>query len=154
MGEDITNLVQLWQESCKKHADKQLFGTKTDGVWVWLTYRDFCRLVDDFRGALAALGVKAGDKVGIVSNNRVEWAVACYATYGLRAAFVPMYEQQEPEEWEFILDDCGAKVAIGATPAIYEKLRAFVGKVKSLEHAIGFEAPDSDPHSYAALLKQ
>jgi long-chain acyl-CoA synthetase len=154
MAEDVNNLVELWQRSCKANADRPLFGSKSGDAWSWITYREFCKLVDDFRGALAGLGVKAGDKVGIVSNNRVEWAVACYATYGLRAAFVPMYEQQDAEEWEFILDDCGAKVAIGSTRAIYEKLRSFVGKVKSLEHAIGFEAPDSDPHSYAALLKQ
>ena len=154
MGEDITNLVDLWQKSSKAHADRPLFGTKTGGVWTWITYREFEKLVDDFRGALSSLGVKAGDKVGIVSNNRVEWAVACYATYGLRAAFVPMYEQQDADEWEFILDDCGAKVVIGSTSAIYEHLRGLVGKVPSLQHAIGLEAPQSDEHSYTALLER
>jgi long-subunit acyl-CoA synthetase (AMP-forming) len=37
------------------------------------------------------LGIGKGDRVAIVSENRVEWAVAAYATYGLEAAFVPTY---------------------------------------------------------------
>ena len=52
------------------------------------------RLVDRFRGGLASLGVQRGDNVAIIANNRVEWAVAAYACYGLGAAFVPMYEAQ------------------------------------------------------------
>jgi long-chain acyl-CoA synthetase len=154
MADEYKNLVELFQESCDKHAAREVFGTKTGGSWSWMTYRDFRKLVDDFRGALANLGVKAGDRVGIVANNRVEWAVAAYATYGLRAAFVPMYEQQHADEWEFILDDCGAKVAIGSSQAVYDDLKKLKGKVKSLEHVIGLDAPASDDHSYKALLER
>ena len=94
------NLVELGEESCKKFADRPLFGTRSkDGSYVWTTYREFQALVDAARGGLAALGVRTGDKVAIVSNNRLEWAVAAYATYGLGATFVPMYEAQRPEEW-------------------------------------------------------
>ena len=154
MADEYNNLVELFQKSCDKHAAREVFGTKTGGSWSWMTYRDFRKLVDDFRGALANLGVKAGDRVGIVANNRVEWAVAAYATYGLRAAFVPMYEQQHAEEWEFILDDCGAKVAIGSSQSVYDELKKLKGKVKSLEHVIGLDAPPSDDHSYKALLER
>lgn len=154
MTEQFKNLVDLCEKSCEKHASRELFGTKTDGAWKWNTYGEFGKLVDAFRGGLASLGVKAGDKVGIVANNRVEWAVAAYATYGLGAAFVPMYEAQKADEWRFILDDCGAKIAIGATNDIYEKLKGVKDQVSSLEHVVGFEADESDDHSYAALLKK
>jgi long-chain acyl-CoA synthetase len=154
MAEDFKNLVELFQKSCDKHAARELFGVKSGDGWSWMTYREFRKLVDDFRGALFNLGVKAGDKVGIVANNRVEWAVVAYATYGLRAAFVPMYEQQHADEWEFILDDCGAKVAVGSSHSVYESLKKIKPKVKSLEHVIGLEAPQSDDHSYKALIER
>jgi long-chain acyl-CoA synthetase len=153
MAEKFKNLVDLWEKSCASFAERELFGTKQDGAWVWLTYGEFKELVDAFRGGLAKLGVGAGDKVGMVSNNRVEWAVAAYATYGLKAAFVPMYEAQKSEEWQFILDDCGAKAVIGSTKEIYEKLQAIKDKVPSLEHVIGLEADEKDDHSYAHLLE-
>jgi long-chain acyl-CoA synthetase len=153
MAEKFKNLVDLWEKSCKSFAERELFGTKQDGGWSWLTYSDFKELVDAFRGGLASLGVGAGDKVGIVSNNRVEWAVAAYATYGLKAAFVPMYEAQKSDEWQFILADCGAKVVIGSSSDIYQKLQAVQHKVPSLEHVIGLEADAKDDHSYAHLLE-
>jgi long-chain acyl-CoA synthetase len=152
MAETFKNLVDLCEKSCEKYRDRDLFGTKTEGRWKWLSYGEFGKLVDEFRAGLASLGVGAGDKVGIVANNRVEWAVAAYASYGLGAAFVPMYEAQKSDEWRFILDDCGAKVAIGSTNEIYEKLKSIKDKVPSLQHVIGIEAKESDDHSYAALL--
>ncbi|MEB2313512.1 MAG: long-chain fatty acid--CoA ligase [Sorangiineae bacterium] len=152
MSEAFTNLVELCDRSCEKHAERELFGTKHGSQWKWLSYGDFKTQVDQFRGALAALGVGAGDKVGIIANNRVEWAVAAYATYGLGAAFVPMYEAQLPKEWKFILEDCTAKICIGATPAIYAKLKELAAELPALEHVIGLELDESEPESYRALL--
>ncbi len=154
MSDTFSNLVELCERSCKKYADRELFGTKQGSQWKWMTYGEFKKLVDAFRGALAALGVKEGDKVGIIANNRVEWAVACYATYGLKAAFVPMYEAQLPKEWKFILDDCGAKVAIGATPVIYDKLKELKSELPALEHIVGLDLESDNPDSYAALIER
>jgi long-chain acyl-CoA synthetase len=153
MADKFKNLVDLWEKSCKSFADRELFGTKKDGAWQWMKYGEFKELVDAFRGGLASLGVGAGDKVGIVSDNRVEWAVAAYATYGLGAAFVPMYEAQKSDEWQFILEDCGAKVVIGSKPEVYKKLQAVKAKVSSLTHVIGLEADAKDENSYAHLLE-
>src|SRR5262245_49681029 len=97
---EFQNLVDLWSKSCKKYADRELFGTKKDGSWSWITYKQFEAMVDELRGGMAARGVGKGDKVGCVADNRVEWAVAAYATYGLGAQYVPMYEAQKPEEWQ------------------------------------------------------
>lgn len=118
-------LVELLDQAVQRHGDRDLFGTKKDGRWTWTTYREFGSQVDRFRAGLAALGAGRGDNVGIIANNRVEWAVAAYACYGLGAAFVPMYEAQHPKEWEFIVRDCEAKVLIVASEGILAKVRAF-----------------------------
>lgn len=153
MAVTFENLVQLYERSCREFADRQLFGVKQGTEWRWMTYREFGELVDAFRAGLASLGVGRGDVVAIVANNRVEWAVACYATYGLAAAFVPMYQEQLDKEWQFILTDCRAKVVIGATDAIAEKLRRMQTELPALQHVVGLELPASADHSYAALLE-
>jgi long-chain acyl-CoA synthetase len=148
------NLVELGEESCRKFAARPLFGTKTPDGYAWLSYGQFQALVDAARGGLAAIGVRAGDRVAIVSNNRIEWAVAAYATYGLGATFVPMYEAQRAEEWKFILADCDAKVVFGSTPAVVTALERMRGSLPSLKHVIGLERPLEAEESYAGLLER
>jgi long-chain acyl-CoA synthetase len=59
-----------------------------------VTYDQAAQRVAKLRGGLAQLGIEKGDAVGIIANNRVEWAVACYAAYGLAGRYVPMYEAE------------------------------------------------------------
>ncbi len=148
----FANLVELQQRSCATYADRPLYGTKRGDGWHWITYGELASLVDRLRGGLASLGVGRGDRVAIVSNNRVEWVVAAYATYGLEAAFVPMYEAQRPSEWKFILGDSGAKVVLAATDAIDRQLCGMKPELRALEHVIGLELPADDPRSWQALL--
>ncbi len=147
------SVVDLFEKSCKAHGPRELFGVKKGGAWRWVTYSEFKVMVDRARGGLAGLGVARGDRVAIISNNRVEWAVLAYATYALGAAFVPMYEAQHLDEWRFITDDCGAKVLVVATRAIYEKTKALKGDLATLEHVLCLEGGDDDATSYAHLLK-
>ena len=122
---EYSNLVEMQEDSCRKYAGNPLFGTKKDGVFHWTTFEEFAQLVNDFRGGLASLGVGKNDKVAIISKNTVQWAVASYASFGLEAQFVPMYETQLPRDWEYISRDCGAKVLLAANPAIYDQIKSF-----------------------------
>lgn len=117
-------LTAIFDEATRKYADRPLFGTKSRGAWQWMSYGEFAREVADVRAGLAALGVKAGDRVGVIANNRPEWAVGAYATYGLGAAYVPMYESQMPTEWAYILRDCNARVVIAANAKIRDAILA------------------------------
>ena len=149
------NLVELGEESCRTYSERPLFGTRTEtGGYSWTSYGQFQVLVDALRSGLASLGVVAGDRVAIVANNRVEWAVAAYATYGLGATFVPMYEAQRPDEWQFILADCGAKVVFGSKEPIVEALEGMREKLPSLTHVVGIERPLDGIYSYAGLLER
>ena len=155
-AERFRTLVEILDHSVEAFRGRDLFGTKKGGRWVWMTYGEFGSLVDSFRGGLASLGVQRGDRVAIISNNRIEWAVAAYACYGLGAAYVPMYEAQDPKEWEFILRDCEAKVLLVANEAVLGKARAMLSSVSSLRHIVVIEgaAPNDLPEitTYAALL--
>jgi len=149
---DFKNLAELCKISCQTYAERPLFGTKTDGQWSWLTYGEFHERVNDFRGGLAALGVGEGDRVAMIGDNRVGWAVAAYATYGLSGAFVPMYQAQKPDEWRFILDDCGAKVVLTATKEIYDTISHIKPQLPNLEHVLCLDLADDHEHSYRAVL--
>jgi long-chain acyl-CoA synthetase len=150
---EFQTLVDMFERSVKAYGPRELFGTKKNGRWVWTTYAETGKLVDDFRAGLASLGVTKGDRVCVISNNRVEWAVAAYACAGLGAAIVPMYEAQLPKEWGFIANDCGAVAVIAATKEVFDKWKDVAEKAPSVKNVVGVALPKSDPLSYEALCE-
>jgi long-chain acyl-CoA synthetase len=150
-------IVDIYKQSIPAFATRPLFGVKKAGAWSWMTYAEFGKAVDRARRGLGELGVGKGDKVAIIANNRPEWAVAAYATYGRAAAFVPMYEQQPEKDWEYMVKDSETKVLFVATIAIYEKIKYFLTSIPTLEHIVVLEeavepGPREKASSYADLL--
>ncbi len=153
-----TDLVDVIERSVADFPRQNLFGTKVDGQWQWITYGDFGKRVDAFRGGLASLGITQGDTVAIISANRVEWAIAAYAAYGLGARFCPMYESQLEKDWKYITRDSGARVLLTSTYPIYEAVRGWTDggeddddHPQDLEHVFCMALPPEDEASFAAL---
>ncbi len=154
MAEPFKNLVDMFQKSVEAHGPQQLFGTKCNGEWQWSTYAEIGEKVNALRGGLASLGIKKGDCVAVVANNREEWAILAYACFGLGVALVPMYEASAPKEWAFITNDCKAVAVVSGTPKVAAEVKKLPEKVPSLKHVIGMELPKDDPLSFAALIEK
>jgi len=149
------NLVAILENSTKLYADRPLFGTKRNGIYEWTTYEQFSKKVDSFRGGLASLGVKSGDKVAVISKNTEQWAVSAYATYGLCGQHIPMYETQMLREWEFIVRDCGAKVLLVANETIFEQTRNLPEQIDTLEYVVLLaETQVRDVTTYENLMEK
>jgi len=145
------NLVDLFEGAVSRFSNNNLFGvkneTKTDLIWV--TYGEVGRRVDNLRGGLAHRGIGKNDVVGFIGNNRPEWAITAFATYGVGARFVPMYEAELESTWEYIIRDSAIKLLIVSKPAIYQKVIRFKGLIPTLEHVFVIES--SGPGSMASL---
>ncbi|MBP7341909.1 MAG: long-chain fatty acid--CoA ligase [Deltaproteobacteria bacterium] len=147
------NLIDWWQESLDKYADRNLIGTKNkDGVFEWATRREVNTRIDHLRSGLALLGVSEGDAVGIIANNRLEWVVAAFATWGRIARFVPMYEAELVQIWKYIVTDSQIKVLFVSKPEIYEKIKHFPAEIPTLQHIFVIDAEGDN--SMAALEKK
>ncbi len=128
------NLVGLFEQSVKKYPDRPCLGTKNrNGEYEWVTYREMGRRIDNLRGGLASIGLRKGDAVGIISNNSVEWAVGHFAVAGIGAMYVPMYEAELVQIWEYIIRDSAIKVLFVSKPQILEKIKDFPSKISTLE---------------------
>ncbi len=148
----FNTLVEIFEHSTRQFGDRPLFGVKRDESWSWMNYGAFGEEVDRVRTGLAGLGVAKGDVVGIISDNRPEWAIAAYAAYGLGASVVPMYEAQADEAWQYILGDSGTKVLFVANQKIHKRVDSFRAELPGLDHVIAFETgPAVDDLSYANL---
>ena len=139
------NLVSLIEDSIEKFGDNPLFGAKNAaGQYEWVTYADVGRRVDHLRGGLARLGIGKDDAVGIIANNRTEWAICAFAAYGLGARYIPMYEKELPKVWKYIIEDANVRVLFVATPEIFEQVSGFMGETPSLEKVLLIEGQDEN----------
>ncbi|MCF8026159.1 MAG: AMP-binding protein [Desulfobacteraceae bacterium] len=86
-----------------------------------LHYGEIGRRIDHVRAGLDGLGIEKGYAVGIISNNRPEWAILAFATYGRNARYIPIYEKDLVSTWKYIIQDSQLKFLLVSTPAIYEK---------------------------------
>lgn len=147
------NLVRLWEDAVKNHADNLLFGvTNPERTGLdWCTYKQVGERIDNLRGGLNQIGVKKGDSVGVIANNRPEWMIAAFATYGLGGKFVPMYEKELYEVWKYIIKDAGVKVLLVSKQEIYDKIKGFVDEIPTLERIYVIES-EAD-NSMASLEK-
>ena len=127
MAQVFDELVGVCLDVCRQFEGRELFGTRLpSGAFRWTTYGEFQGMVDRARAGLAALGVVPGDRVAIVSRNRVEWAVVCHATYGLEAALVPVTDDHaaaREDELRFVLADAAPRVVVASTDAMYGGVR-------------------------------
>ena len=147
------NLVDWWAQSVTKFADRKLFGTKNkNGVYEWVTYKEIGNRIDNLRAGLTQLGIGKDDAVGIIANNRLEWPIVGFATWGCLARFVPMYEAELVQVWKYIIADSGIKVLFVSKPEIYEKIKDFPKDIPTLKHIIIIESEAEN--SMAALEKK
>ena len=83
-------------------------------------------------GVAAAWGIKRGDRVALVSENRWEWPVVDFAVLAIGAVDVPLYETLTPEQMGYMLRDAGVRAVIVSNKLQYKKLVA-AGEIPSLE---------------------
>ena len=142
MPEPVETLNELFSQASSLYPSNPLFGVRGgDGDWDWTTYAEFGTAVDQARGGLASLGVSKGDRVAIISDNRVEWAVGAYGAFTLGTVWVPMYEAQTQKDWQFILADSGAKVMFAATDGIRAQVEEIQDQLPDLEMIIVIDDP-------------
>jgi long-chain acyl-CoA synthetase len=94
------------------------------GEWKPITAAEIYGRVRALAAALSAWGVRKGDRVALLSENRWEWPVTDFAVLALGAVDVPLYLTLTVEQVGYMLRDSAAKVAVVSNREQYEKVIA------------------------------
>ena len=112
-------------EKCRK---PDAFKVKR-GEWVNVSTEEFLLRVEELSLALMGLGVKPGDRIAIMSENRLEWAIADYAVLSVGAITVPIYPTLSPPQVEVLILDSEPELIFVSTAEL-------LGKLLSIRHRL------------------
>src|SRR5262245_12384725 len=119
----ISTLARLPLKAAETYRKPDAFKFKTNRQWVSLSHDEFLIRVEELFFALRAFGVRPGDRVAIMSENRVEWAIADFAALSASAITVPIYPTLSAAQVAALVDDSRPTVIFVATAALLQKLQ-------------------------------
>ena len=90
--------------------------------WAPISASEVYRGVVGVARALESWGIRKGDRVAILSENRSEWTITDFAVLALGAITVPIYSSQTAEQTAFVLRDSGTRVIAVSTRSQLEKV--------------------------------
>ena len=126
--------------------------TRRGGVWVPYSSEDVYRSVAAVARALREWGIKHGDRIAILSENRAEWAITDFACLGVGCVDVPIYPTLTPEQISFILNDAEVRIVFCSNKEMVQKVVAIQPNTR-VEKVVAFdEAPLASALSFQALL--
>ncbi|WP_372406966.1 long-chain fatty acid--CoA ligase [Streptomyces luteireticuli] len=128
------NLTDLIRRNASLHPEVVVIGRKTAGGWQDVTAVEFLAEVRAAAKGLMASGVKPGDRIGLLSRTRYEWALLDFAIWTAGAVTVPVYETSSPEQIEWILGDSGAVACLVETGAHEESVASVREHLPELKH--------------------
>lgn len=135
------NVAQLFVEAVHTHRRPDALKFKRAGAWHSISHD---KVYDDVRRlalGLGALGVQAGDRVAILSENRPEWLLSDFACVMNGAVSVPLYPVLPAEQIEYQLRDCEASLIFVSNDEQLAKIRELKAELPALKHVITYEQP-------------
>lgn len=136
-----------------QHGKDDALNHKISGEWVRYSAETFVKRVRHIALGLAALGIKPGDRVALLSENRPEWSMSDLAILSLGAINVPIYTTQAVDQVRYILQDSGTRGIFISNRRLYKHARAALEGLDFLEKLIFFDAEAASGLERATTLE-
>ena len=141
-------------QSFRKNNKIDALAYKIGDVWHYLSGTEVIERIKRIATGLASLGVKAGDRIAIISENRPEWSLTDLAILSLRAVNVPIYTTQAVEQIRYILEDSGAKMLFVSGKKLFKHAERAIQSVEQIEKLIFFDDDARPDNSKAMTLAE
>ncbi|TMF10364.1 MAG: long-chain fatty acid--CoA ligase [Chloroflexi bacterium] len=115
--------VGVFFRQAARYGDRALVHFQSGDQWKVHSWNDAQRNVLAVASGLIDAGVRAGDSVILISENRVEWICCDWAIQSIGAITVPIYPNSPPEMAQTIAVDCAATFAIASSATLAAKLK-------------------------------
>src|SRR5262245_4223851 len=143
-------LVELYRTAFTQMPRRDAFRFKAGGAWQDVSSAAALERVEAIAAALHKLGIQPGDRVAILSENRLEWALADLGILTAGAATVPVYSTLTAMQARHILGDSEARIVIVSTGMQLQKVVALAPELPMLTAIFVLDPPpDLSPAAHA-----
>ncbi len=163
----VTRLIDLPAWLNQEEPQKTAFSVKRNGKWEDFSREYYAQISDSVSLGLMSMGIKKGDKIASVTNNRPEWNFVDMGTMQLGAIHVPIYSTISRDEYIYILKHSEAKIIFISDAEIYTKVEEIISseslnieiftfdKVKNAKHwtEVTLEAKDFETDETKLALR-
>ncbi len=136
-----------------KHAKPDALNHKIGTEWSNISAATFVERVRNVALGLAEMGIKPGDRIALLSENRPEWSIADLAILSLGAINVPIYTTQAVDQIRYILTDSGARAIFVSNRKLFRHARKALEALDFLEKIIFFDDHDGDAIERSTTLE-
>ena len=159
--EHFPNLVTMFLMRAREQGDKPFLWAKGVGGWRSISYAEAARQVAALAESLRRIGLKPGDRVMLVSENRPEWLIADLGIMAAGCVTVPTYTTNTERDHQHILANSGASAVIVSTQKLARPLIPAVlfasdcRHIVSIDDIITGQSPDiAQFHQWSDLVSQ
>lgn len=137
--EHFPNLVAMFFARAAEKSERPFLWRKHDGAWQPTSWAEAARQVASLATALQALGLKRGDRVMLVSENRPEWCISDLAIMAAGLVTVPAYVTNTERDHQHVLENSGACAVIVSTEKLARTLMPAVIRSNQGQLLIGMD---------------
>ena len=137
--EHFPNLVTMFLTRARETPDKPFLSAKIGEAWQAINYGEAARQIAALANSLKRLGLKKGDRVMLVSENRPEWLMSDLAIMAAGGVSVPTYTTNTTRDHQHILADSGAAMVIVSSQKMAAPLLPAVLMSPRCHHVISID---------------
>ncbi|HVY38899.1 MAG TPA: long-chain fatty acid--CoA ligase [Polyangia bacterium] len=124
--------VEMWRRRVAKTPTRAAFRLHDGAAWKVMTFAEADAATRELAAGLVAAGIAPGDRICLLSQTRVEWALCDVAILMAGGVTVPIYGSNTAEQCEFIARDAAAKLVIVEDDGQRDKIASIRGRLPTL----------------------
>lgn len=136
-----------------EHPGRVALRQKELGLWKEISWLTYAKAVRATARALWEWGIRAGDHVAILADNRPEWLYVDLAAQSLGASSVGIYQTNPPDDVEYVLNHSGAKLVFCEDQEQVDKCMVIGEKIPKIERVVMFDPRGTRHYEDARLCK-
>lgn len=150
---DFTRLFELPYYQQAKYPQTDCLNEKVGGQWRSHSTRQVIDNMNRVSLAFLASGIKKGDSVSIISNNRSEWNFVDLGAMQIGAVTVPIYPTISDEDYVYIMNNAETKMLFVSSQELYARIRNLQTRIHSLKEIFVFNEFANAPN-WSEFLKR